>query len=309
MFTLPMHEIDLHRLDLNLLVALHVLIEERSVSRAAERLHLSQSATSHALGRLRDYFGDPLLVRTARGMEPTPRALALAPPLDKALGELAGVARRSAFEPPAASGIFRMTITVTASVVLVPRLVERLAALAPDVHLECRHWSADTLPQLDSGLVDLALGARGHGDLGRFRVEPLMVDDYACVVRRGHPVVGGGLSRAAYEAWPHLLIELTDVQTAGVNRVIEGHGIRRRARLTTQHALSAHLVVARSDMILTVPRSLANLYAEVADVVVLDPPIDLGDFPLFMVWHERRTADPMHAWVRGLVLELSRPEG
>lgn len=304
-----MHEIDIKGLDLNLLRVLHVLLEERSVTRAAERLNLSQSATSHALARLRRHFDDPLLTRTPQGMRPTARAETLAPAVGRIMADIAALSGAPAFVPAEAERLVRLTVAITAAIGLVPRLAARLAEAAPKLRLECRQWSADTLDELEAGLIDAAIGTASQRASDRFRIAPLMTEPYVCVVRRGHPVLAEGLTRAAYERWPHVYLDGTDGQRGVANQVLSGLGVNRRGGFSTHHVTTAHLVVEQSDMILTVPRSIAEFHARHGAVAILEPPMDIGQFPLSLIWHPRTTADPLHAWLLGLLIELAAELG
>lgn len=293
-----MHEIQLGRLDLNLLRVLHLLLEERSVTRAAERLHLSPSATSHALARLRAHFDDPLLTRTADGMRPTTRAEAMAPALAQLMTDIRGLAGAETFDPAAAVAPVRMTASSTTMIEVLPKFARILAAEAPGLTLQCGNWTADTLDELYAGRIDLAIGARGQCAGEGLEIEQLMTDRYVTVVRRGHPVIETGLTRAAYETWPHLLIDPSDRSAGPVNQTLEALGVARPSAVTTHDALTAHLTVAQTDMILTVTETIAEYYARSADVVILELPLDVSDFALFLAWHPRRSRDPLHNWLR-----------
>ncbi|MCB1739316.1 MAG: LysR family transcriptional regulator, partial [Gammaproteobacteria bacterium] len=205
-----MHKLDNNRIDLNLLRVLHVLIEERNVSRAAARLHLSQSATSHALARLRSHFDDPLLSRTPRGMQLTSRAEALAPSVARILQEvavLADIGAQRSFSPADARGRVRMAVMPTVAIALLPPLMSRLASSAPHLRIELSHWTVASPADLVAGRIDLAVGPRVTEREGRLRIEPLLTDTWVCVVRRGHPAIERGLTQAEYESWPHVRLD------------------------------------------------------------------------------------------------------
>lgn len=293
-----MNQIDLRGLDLNLIRVLHVLLEERNVSRAAERLYLSQSATSHALRRLREFFDDPLLTRTARGMQPTARAEAMAPILARVLDDLASLTGAVEFVPARAESIVRMVVLPIATINVLPQLYGFLSEEAPGLRVECLQWSADSMQALERGRIDFAIGTRAQCERDGLQCEPYLTERYACVTRRGHPAAKKPLTQTVYESWPHLHIEAALPQTGPINTTLESLGVRRSVQYTTQHLLTAHRTLERSDMIATVTRTVAELFARSADVEILEPPVDVGELPVFLAWHPRYGTSPMHGWLR-----------
>jgi DNA-binding transcriptional LysR family regulator len=296
-----MYEIDLTRLDLNLLITLHALLEERSVTRAGETLGLSQSATSHALNRLRKLFDDPLLVRTSQGMIPTPRAENLLEPLRQILSNIRQLIQTPTFDPKTAQGKIQIVATDYATVVILPTVLKRVAEEAPHLDIECHHWGEDTLEQLRNGAIDLALGGQNPPDSSEFNFQQLFVEDFVSIVRADHPVTQSEFTIEAFLAWSHALITVTNSRMGYIDEVLEELGVRRRILLRLPHFLSAPLIVAKTDLILTLPRRLAMLFAGFANLSVLDPPVELDEFNYIQVWHKRRQHEPMHIWLRELI--------
>ncbi|KAB8314612.1 LysR family transcriptional regulator [Tolypothrix campylonemoides VB511288] len=296
-----MHEINLARLDLNLLMALHALLKERSVTRAAQTLGLSQSATSHALNRLRKLFDDPLLVRTSQGMIPTPRAENLLEPLRQILSEIEQLIQTPTFDPKTAQGTIQIVATDYATVVILPRVLKRVAEEAPHLDIECHHWREDTLEQLRNGAIDLALGGQNPPDSNEFNFQQLFVEDFVSIVRADHPVTQSEFTLEAFLAWSHALITVTNSRMGYIDAVLKKLGVKRRILLRLPHFLSAPLIVAKTDLILTLPRRLAMLFAEFANLCLLDPPVELDKFNYIQVWHKRRQHEPMHTWLRELI--------
>jgi len=296
-----MHEINLARLDLNLLMALHALLEERSVTRAGETLGLSQSATSHALNRLRKLFDDPLLVRTSQGMLPTPRAENLLEPLRQILSDIKQLIQTPTFDPKTAQGTIQIVATDYATVVILPTVLKRVAEEAPHLDIECHHWREDTLEQLKNGEIDLALGGQNPPDSNEFNFQELFVEDFVSLVRADHPVTQSEFTIEAFLSWSHALITVTHSRMGYIDAVLEKLGVKRRILLRLPHFLSAPLIVAKTDLILTLPRRLAMLFAEFANLSVIDPPIELDEFNYIQVWHKRRQHEPMHIWLRELI--------
>ncbi|WP_437818889.1 LysR family transcriptional regulator [Sorangium sp. So ce1078] len=294
----------LQNIDLNLLMALHVLLETVNVTRAAEQLGVSQSAMSHTLRRLRELFGDPLLVRSRGGMVLTPRAEELRGPLLHGLQELDGVVRgNKRFDPRSSRAEFSIAATDFLQLLFVPQLVHLLSREAPDVQL--RVWTPEfalLLPLLEAGELDFVIGSytvvevaeRVHGimrrELGR---EPM-----SCAVRGGHPEVSGRLTLDAFTALPHIQISLTGKGPGVVDELLAGLGRKRRIATRLSSFLMAPWVLAASDYILTAPRRSIETYQCGLDLQLLEPPLELSSIPIVLFWHERNHRDPANQWMR-----------
>jgi DNA-binding transcriptional LysR family regulator len=296
-----MHEINLTQLDLNLLMTLHALLKERSVTRAGETLGLSQSATSHALKRLRKLFDDPLLVRTSQGMIPTPRAENLVEPLQQILSKIEQLIQTPTFDPKTAEGTIQITATDYATVVILPTILKRIAEEAPHLDIECHHWREDTLESLRNGAIDLALGGQNPPDSNEFDFQQLFVEDFVSIVRADHPATQSEFNIETFLSWPHVLITVTNSRMTYIDEMLGKLQGKRRIFLRLPHFLSAVLIVAKTDLILTLPRRLAMLFTEFANLSVLDSPIELDNFNYIQVWHKRRQHEPMHTWLRELI--------
>jgi DNA-binding transcriptional LysR family regulator len=252
----------LHDIDLNLLVALDALLTERNVTEAADRIGLSQSAMSHALGRLRKLIGDPLLVRTPEGMVPTPRAQALAEPVRQILTQVRRTLQEPLiFEPASARQTFTLAATDYAELLLLPRLMERLATMAPGISLNVLPLG-EGVPKavLESGRLDLALGP--------FREKPselhhqtLFHERFVCVVRADHPSVGKQLSLKKFLALSHVLISPRGTVAGVVDHALAAQGLQRHVALSIPHFLVAPLVVAQTDLIVTLAERVARFFA------------------------------------------------
>lgn len=304
----------LARLDLNLLVALGALLEERHVTNAGHRVGLSQPAMSNALGRLRRQLDDPLLVRTPGGMVPTPRALALAEPVRQALAGVARALGDSGPFDPAAPRRFVLAVTDYAGCVLLPPLVEDLAFHAPGVDLDVRPFEEATRDDLlRRGEVDLAVEYFATLD-DDFRRATLLEEDFRCVVRGDHPGVGKRLSLKRYVAYPHLLVSPRGGGGRGiVDEMLAQKGLQRRIAMNIPHFMVAPLLVARSDMIATLPRRIAEEVAPRYGLRILAPPLAITGFGLDAVWHTRTDQDPGRRWLvermRSVASQEIRPEG
>lgn len=299
----------LHRLDLNLLVAFDTLVHERSVTRAAERAGVTQSAMSHTLRRLRAHFDDPLLVRGATGMTLTPKAEALVVPLR---GALVGVARAletpTPFDPAASTRELRVVAPDLFELLALPPLWARLSEAAPRARLSFQPPPPSLADALETGDVDVAivpvlLGDRAT-DLGartdpRLQRQTLFRDRFRCFVRVDHPSLGGRkrMTPARFAALDHLLVSPTGHGPGFVDGLLAARGLERRVALRVPQHASAVSMVAESDLVLTAPASLESVCDE-ARVRSMAPPMPLPEHAITLVWHPRFTTDPAHRWLR-----------
>lgn len=296
-----MHGMHVSDLDLNLLRPLYALLEEQSVTRAADQVGLSQSAMSHALGRLREVFGDPLLVRSSRTMVRTPRGEALREPVREAMRSLEVVFQGGpAFRPDQASGHVTVACEDYVSSLFAPGWITRLAEEAPAVDIDIQGRNASTQQSLESGEVDVAIGVFFGNEAG-LRQRKLFNENFACLVRAGHPGIGKRLTLNQYVRHPHILVGTSGRGVGAVDVALAELGKRRRVAARVGTFLSAPLIVAETDLILTVPRRLAERFVDVYGLALFAPPLELRDFTYSMRWHERWHADPRHRWLRSLL--------
>lgn len=292
---------------LALLPALRLLLEERSVTRAAERAGMSQPAMSRVLARLRRLFGDELLVRGPAGSAPTARALALAEALPAALDEVARVIQPPRFDPAAAEARFTIVTVDYVALVLLPAVVARLRREAPGIVLDIRTVGGlDYVEALAQGSADLLIGAKDDVEerSGLFR-QRLFDEDNVCLVPRR---VGlKSLTLDAYLALPHAFITVTGRGGGAMDAALGRAGRARKVALRIQNFGAAPWIVAGSDLALILPRRLAQHVAKPAGLAVFELPVDLGTFTLSQVWHARRHKDPAHAWLRDAIAAAARP--
>jgi DNA-binding transcriptional LysR family regulator len=306
-----MRDLELASFNLNLLLALDALLGERSVTGAARRVRVTPSAMSHSLAELREVLGDPLLVRTGRGMVLTPRAEALVGPLHKVLVDAERVLRGGgSFEPGTARREFVIAAPDFLATMLLPSLLATAAREAPGVAFEVvpstRRGNAWLL---ESGDLDLALGAVVDEAPGIRRMD-LCTEGFACAARKGHPRIDGKLDLDLYVETPHLVIALGDDRgPTWIDEALAKLDTRRRVTARVRYFMSAPLVIARSDLLMTGPSMLIRYFAELVPLQVLEPPIDLPTYPEEAYWHERFDDDPAHAWLRQLVKTTARAFG
>jgi DNA-binding transcriptional LysR family regulator len=300
-----MHQVDLSGVDLNLLTLLEALLDTRSVTRAGDRLDLSQPAASRALARLRRMLGDPLFVRGAQGLVPTRRTLALREPLAQALAAARAIVAGPAFDPRSATGVVRIVATDFEATGLVPPLLAAFASAAPGLDIALLGRDGDPLARLAADAADLAIGAYANAPAG-FRRQRLYGDTMVCALRRGHPALTRTLTAQRFAALPHALISITGEGGGVVDAALARLGLVRRIALRLPSFLAAPLVVARSDLVVTLPRRVALEFAAYAPIVLVEPPVEVPGFTISQVWHERAHADARHAWLRRTVAALAR---
>ncbi|WP_288252499.1 LysR family transcriptional regulator [uncultured Hydrogenophaga sp.] len=296
------------RYDLNLLPVFLVLMEERSVTRAAQRLGITQPALSNALTRLRTMLQDPLFVRQRYGMEPTQKAQELAPVLAAALGNVDEVVLgQQAFDPAKARQ--RITIASNSYVefVLMPRVVARLQERAPGVQLRLIPYGADLADTgVMSGDTAMVLG-RVVNAPDNLVVQHLMDETLACVVRADHPTVHKRLSRQQFERLKHVnLVPPGGRLRVGLFQALEKQGLQREVAVSVTHFLAIPEMIAVSDHCATLPSLICRRLAQDPRLKVLPAPVDLGAFPVEMAWHARHRHDPAHRWLRALVVEVAK---
>lgn len=295
-----MASVDTSSLDLNLLAALEVLLAERNVTRAARKLGLTQSSTSHVLGRLREALGDPLLVRAGRTMVPTPRAEALAAPLGRALAELRRVVRHEAtFDPKTSTRTFALACPDLV-VSFLPGLVASLAKEAPHVRLDVRMSAGlDIGSALAASAIDAALAPLAEDEGVGLARRVLGRVSFCVLARRGHPVLAA--KTWDLDAWlrhPHVVVHTGSSGPGFIGAALDRAGRSRTIGMTAPSFLVAPFVVAESDFLFAAPRELSAGVARRLGLAVLDLPLSIPRVPVALVWHERMQSDPGHTWFR-----------
>lgn len=293
-------------MDLNLLVVLDALLAERHVSRAALRLNKSQPAVSHALARLRALFDDPLLVRHGGQLQPTLRALEIAPQLAEALAQLRQLMGSQEFDPAREHHTFRLAMSDYGALVLLPGLMAALRRQAPNIDLIVSQASRDVMmSQAIDGEIDLALGVFPvlAEDL---RTSLLFEEHFACMAD-GTNVGQASMDLAAYLARPHVLVSLRGDAGNEIDLALATAGHERRIALALPHWSVAPGLVLGTDLVLTVARRILPHGAAAAPLTVFDPPFVIPPFSFRQIWHRRRDADPAHRWLREMVQRILAP--
>lgn len=298
-----MHQVDLSAVDLNLLKLFEALVRERSVTQAGLRLGLSQPAASRALGRLRTMLGDRLVVRGKLGLELTPRGETLAGPVTRLLDDARGIVSPPMFDPASATGRITIAAHDHLSLMVLAGLIARFERHAPALSLHIAQPAGDNVRLVEQGAADLALGIfeTVPGSLHR---RGLYTDGFMCVVRPDHPAVTDGLSLERYVTLRHITVTISGVGESAVDVALSALGRTRHVALRVPHFLAGAMLVADSDMILTLPSRLARLLAKKLSLAPLDLPLQVVPISPAMIWHERFHGDPAHAWVRRQIVEV-----
>jgi LysR family transcriptional activator of mexEF-oprN operon len=305
--SLDINEIELRRLDLNLLLVFAALMRERSVSRAAARLRLGASAVSMALARLRTTVGDDLFVRMGPGMQPTPRAEALWLLLAPALGSVQQAMRGArGFDPALSELVIRFAAPDDLEFVLIPELMALMEQRAPHMRLIVRPSDFRTLlAALDGGDADLALSATPQSGLEtRHRVQPLHRDTFAVLF---DPVMIGSvgpLDLETYLALPHLLLSPAGHLHGPMDERLAEMGRARTVLAALSHFPTMPFLLKRRRAIVNMPSIAAGYYAAAYGLAVCPPPLASPDFEVALIWHVRTDGDPAHAWFRNVVANV-----
>lgn len=295
------------RYDLNLLPVFIALMEERNVTRAAERLGITQPALSNALARLRDMLQDPLFIRERYGMQPTERAMTLAPGITAAVASLDElILGQQAFDPATAERQFTLAPNSYAEFVLMPAIVARLQDRAPGIQLRLTPYGSELAETgVISGTTAMALG-RIVDPPDNLVVQHLMDDGLACVVRSEHPLVKKRISKKQYEQLKHVNVLPPGRLRVGLFQALQRQGLRREVAVSVTHFLAIPEIVAVTDYCATLPGQICRHLAHDPRLRVLPAPVDLGTFPVELAWHVRYRHDSAHKWLREIIAEVAR---
>ena len=312
------HEVNVDRFDLNLLIYLDVLLRERSVTKAAQALGITQPAMSNGLKRLRELFGDPILVRTSDGMSATDRALQLQPLVRNILAEVdSAVQPTGKFEADISAKVFRIMVSDYAEATLVPAIVKRLRKEAPGIILDFLTPSDVTYKDVEQGKVDMAINR--FDELPQsFHQKTLWRDDFSCLVNPSNPVLKN-FCLEGYLSANHIWVSKTGmgvgtgvnptkdkaVQLGWVDEALSNAGYKRNISVFTRHYQMPALLAMNNDLIATLPTRVARMQAMAGDLTMVEAPYDIPEFELKMAWSPLLHHNPPHQWMRSLIAEES----
>lgn len=294
-------------LDLNLLRVFDAVMTEQNLTRASNRLAMTQPAVSNALRRLRDALGDELLIRTAHGVKPTSRAEEIWPTIRRALSDLEEAVKPSTFEVSKTQATFRLAMPDATAALWLPALVRSIEHDAPGINIRMVPLTTrDPRPLLLQGEIDLAIGSfpgvlsqLAGGSPGAVRHERLYSGDYVCVMRRNHPLARTELTLDAYCAANHLLVSFSGRAHSLVDEALAQLNRERRILLTVNQFFTAGRVVGNSDLITILPKHLIASTGMTDELISKELPFTLPKVHVDMLWHERDARSPAHKWLRG----------
>jgi DNA-binding transcriptional LysR family regulator len=297
--------VDLRHVDLNLLVAFDALMQERSVTRAAARLYIGQSAMSATLARLRVLFDDPILIRQGRQVVPTPVADALVEPVRRALEVVGGIlTKRSSFDPTRDQRTFTLIASDYLTFVFLRPLLRSLSVEAPNVKLHIRPVSEDLYQELAHNKVDLLITAReGFPQHVDFPNQELFSDRYVCAVDADHPEVGKSISPEQFQSLPYLATSAGRMRSIAEIE-LDRLGIQRNTEITTTLTLGFFLLIG-TRLVSLVHERLGMEFQKQLKIRLLEPPVQISRITEVMIWTERNTEDPGHRWLRERLKRLA----
>ena len=292
---------NLRQLDLNLLITLDVLITEASVTRAAKRLNMSQSAMSYSLKRLRTILQDEILIRTSREMEVTPYAQQISDRLRKILLEIQSTLLvKETFNPSTAEDIFKIAVSDYVEATIGPHLLQQLTNQAPSMRIRVSNFGKETvMTALDNNRIDLVINPNLPLKSWHMK-EDLYQEDFVCVVRGDESLTE--LSRADYLERSHILVSLRDDFQGKGDEILKQQQQSRQVVWSTTHFITVPFLLANSDCVALLPRRMAQQCAKAMNLKLLPPPIAIEGFTISMVWHQRHDNNPAHEWLRQQII-------
>lgn len=288
-----------NRLDLNLLVALDVLLEEQNITRAAERLHMTQSATSGVLGRLRTYFEDELLVQVGRKMQPTPYALGLISPVREVLLTIqSSITVKQAFDPSSSKRHFRLITSDYLISVLFAQVIQKIHQEAPHITFEMLGPIDNSAELLMRGEIDLMIVPERYIIEGQ-PSKLLFEEEHVCVVWDANPLVGDSLTLEQYMNMGHVSVGFGRSRHMSIEDwFMNQYGFNRRLEVITNDFNTLPQLIVGTQRIATMHQRLARLYAAHLPLRIIQPPVKIPVMREFMLWHRTMDRDPMHQWLR-----------
>ncbi len=296
---------NLRQLDLNLLVALDVLITEASVTKAAERLNMSQSAMSYSLKRLRTILNDDILIRTSREMEVTPYARQISDRLRQILVEIQStLLEKETFDPATTKATFRIAASDYVEATIGVSLIQQLATQSPEIRIRINNLDKETvMDALDENSIDLAVNAKLP--LKNWHVKQnLYREEFVCVVRGDNSLTE--LSIADYIERAHILVSLRDDFQGKGDQILEQQKQSRQVIWSTPHFMAVPFLLNNSDCVALLPNRMAQQCARAMNLKLLPPPIPIEGFTVSMVWHQRNTNNPAYQWLRERIVDAAQ---
>ncbi|AJF74803.1 LysR family transcriptional regulator [Raoultella ornithinolytica] len=299
---------DFHGIDLNLLAAFDALMSECNVTRAATRVGVSQPAMSAALSRLRKLLGDPLFLRSAEGLLPTPRARELAEPISQALRQIeATLVRKPDFVPAVAKLTVNLGLSDYPAFVVLPALLEALAEQAPGISVNVHAFNDrdHAVDLLDAGAIDVAIGVPPTHSDGRILTRPILRDEFVTIIASKHPAARRGMNMKTYLSLPHALASPEGQRHGLVDQALAQLGQQRTLALTLPHMFALPAIVARTGMTATVMKRVALQSPAGRELAFFPPPVTLPEIVFYLIWHRRSDGHQAQKWLRTLIESIA----
>lgn len=292
------------RINLNLIVSLHLLLQELSVTKAAQRQYISQSAMSKNLAKLRELFHDPLLMKAGNELIPTNKALQLAPEVAKLVQTMEGLFSPQEFDPSECRKEFTIAATDYVSEYILPKALADIYLMAPHICINVQNWDKETYQLLKEGKVDLGTTIQDP-NAKDMHASLINRDYFVCIMRHDHPLSAKAeLSLHDFAQYHHAVITVGTDKTTAIDRALAEHGITRKVRLRVSSYPSAVNMVAQSDLLLTLPSHIAKRLSQDHPVTIKPLPVHIDEFDCTLQWHHRNHQDPAHRWFRTHLAKL-----
>jgi len=291
----------LNRFDLNTLVTLKVLLDERHVTRAGEKLNLTQSAVSRILAKLRNYFDDPLLVKSGKHLALTAKAERLYLPLTQILEQVTGLLLPETFDPKTASGSIRIATNDYGTHALLPRLIPLLNEAAPGIKVTALDLRSNLMDELEENKVDLIIGGTTSPPANIYQ-RVVATDGFQGLVRKGHPLAEG-MTLEQYIEQNHVMISPKGSGPSEVDDILKTMGLERNVAVRMPHFFAALEIIANTDFMILLPEHFVRRYVDSTKFSIIKPPFEIPTFDVSMFWHARMHHEPLHSWFRKFVYE------
>lgn len=291
----------LKQFDLNTLVTLKVLLDEKHVTHASDKLNLTQSAVSRTLSKLRDSLDDPILVKSGKHLVLTPKAERLQPLLESILQQISNLLEPEDFDPSKHSGTIRLATTDYGTHTLLPRLVPLLEEAAPNVQLSAVDWPSNLLIDLEQNKVDLIIGGTKTPPQDIFQ-RVVAHDQFQALVRKDHPFASG-ITLDDYLSLSHIMISPSGRGGSAIDEILATDGLKRNIAVRVPHFFAALEIIANTNYMILLPSHFIRRYADPEKFTTLEIPFDIPSMEISMFWHARMHHDPLHKWFRNFVFE------
>lgn len=291
----------LNRFDLNTLVTLKVLLDERHVTRAGEKLSLTQSAVSRILAKLRQDFDDPLLVKSGKHLTLTAKAERLYLPLTQLLEQVNDLLIPETFNPLTAKGSIRIATNDYGTHALLPRLIPLLNAAAPGIKVTALEWRSNLMDELEENKVDLIIGGDAAPPQNIYQ-RVVACDGFQGVVRKGH-VFSQGMTLEQYVTLNHVLISAKGSGVSEIDDILKKNGVSRNVAVVMPHFFAALEIIANTDFMILLPEHFVRRYVDNDKFAIIKPPFEIPPFDVSMFWHARMHHEPLHTWFRKFIYE------